>query len=114
MDRNLKFILILFPVILVSAYIYGLTWDPFTNDVLDGSDFAPTNQGSITTIFCPTGYSEGHVDFFGENTFEAIPSCFSNIISNPLNPDAVLLCGDSFVDAEGMVLTVQCTMTGSP
>lgn len=107
MDRKLKFILILFPVILVGTYIYSL-WDPYANDVLDGSKITGSTQSNIILLSCPVGYIEGHVDSF--EPFVATPVCFSTTISNPFDDLAILSCGDSIVDQQGMVQTVECTI----
>ena len=114
MDRKLKFILILFPVILVSAYIYGLTWDPFENDVLGSLITNQLFSNSDRTIICPEGYMEGYIETFGGvdiTLSEPIESCFSLTIHDPSHPDYVIVCGDIFLNTEGNMESVECRGT---
>jgi len=106
---KIGFILILIGIILISYSFFVFVFLPnaLLNDVLDGSEFTGSTITTVTMINCPDGYSEGHVD--GLN-LESIPACFSNIYIDPFDDRSLLLCGDSFVDSQGMVQRVECTV----
>jgi len=74
-----------------------------TDDFLDGEQ--PSQQltsDNLTIVSCPTGYSQSHLDVFGENTFRAIPICTSN------SGIGFLSCNEEIVNSEGMVEKVEC------
>ena len=81
-----------------------LTFDPFRDDVLDGTEQSsqPLTSDNLTIVSCPTGYSQSHLDVFGENTFDAIPICANN------SGFGLLRCNQEIVNSEGMVEKVEC------
>ncbi len=91
-------------VILIAIAVQVLTFDPFRDDVLDGSEFIapPLTSDNLTIVSCPTGYSQSHLDVFGENTFDAIPICASN------SGFGFLTCNKEIVNSEGMIEKVEC------
>lgn len=91
-------------VILIAIAVFALTFDPFRDDVLDGSEFIapPLTSDNLMIVSCPTGYSQSHLDVFGENTFDAIPMCASN------SGFDFLRCNEEIVNSEGMVEKVEC------
>jgi len=91
-------------VILIAGTVHTLTFDPFRDDVLDGSEFVapPLTSDNLVIVSCPSGFSESHLDLFGENTFDAIPICASN------SGIGILRCNQEIVNSEGMVEKVEC------
>lgn len=89
-------------ILVIAGTIHALTFDPFRDDVLDGSEIQ-TTAPVILEIICPEGFSQSHLDLFSESSFEAIPICVDN--SDIFN---VLGCNEEFVTEEGIVLKVIC------
>lgn len=105
MTVRVRLLLIAFGiVVLIAIAVQALTFDPFRDDVLDGSEFIapPLTSDNLTIVSCPTGYSQSHLDVFGENTFDAIPICASN------SGIGILRCNQEIVNSEGMVEKVEC------
>jgi len=90
--------------ILIAIAVQALTFDPFKDDVLDGSEFIapPLTSDNLKIVSCPTGYSQSHLDVFGENTFDAIPMCAKN------SGFSFLRCNQEIVNSEGIVEKVEC------
>jgi hypothetical protein len=110
MDKKLKFILILFPVILVSAYFYSISIyaiDPL--DVLANNiPTCPPQCAGVTEFFiisCPDGFNEitspTGTPPSSENT-----ACVRDSANE--STEVVLHCGDEYVE-QGMVETVECS-----
>jgi len=91
-------------VILITIAVHALTFDPFKDDVLDGSEFIapPLTSDNLVILSCPSGYSESHLDVFGKNTFDAIPICASN------SGIGILRCNQEIVNSEGIIEKVEC------
>lgn len=91
-------------IILIVIAVFALTFDPFRDDVLDGTEQPSQTLTSekLTIVSCPTGYSQSHLDVFGENTFDAIPMCASN------SGIGILRCNEEIVNSEGMIEKVEC------
>lgn len=107
MDKKLKFILILFPVILVSAYFYSISIyaiDPITPLL----PFCPPNCEGVSGVFmidCPVGFNA--VTEVGTMASEENTACVRSTANE--STEVVLHCGDEFVE-QGMVETISCSM----
>ncbi len=101
MDRNLKFILILFPIILIGAYFYGLSFD----NIVTGSVIGVSPSIELFIINCPDGYNE--ITDVGKIPSDENTACVRD--SANLQTEVVLHCGDEF-EEQGMIETVECTM----
>ncbi|GEM_PF-3959524 len=101
MDRNLKFILILFPIILVGAYFYGLS----SEEIVGGLIIVQPSPSQLFVIDCPVGFNEITPTGIIPNEKDTV--CVRNSANEEL--EVVLHCGDEFVTL-GMVETVTCSM----
>ncbi len=113
MNKTIKIIVILFPVILIGAYFYGLTFG-----YPSAPSFLPTcppnceGVSEVVIIHCPVGFAEGilFAEPIGGGHSEQ-KACF--LIDNDpfdLSTHVTLFCGDTYVDAQGMVLTATCSV----
>ncbi len=103
MSTRLLFVAIgIIGVILIAIAVHALTFDPFRDDVLDEQASQPLTSDKSTIVSCPTGYSQSHLDVFGENTFDSIPICASN------SGIGFLRCNEEIVNSEGIVEKVEC------
>lgn len=93
-------------ILVISGTVHALTFDPFRDDVLDGSEFIapPLTSDNLVILSCPSGYSESHIDVFGENTFDAIPICASN------SGIGILRCNQEITNSEGLIEVVKCAV----
>jgi hypothetical protein len=107
MDKPLKIILILFPLVLVSAYFYSISIyaiDPITPLL----PFCPPNCEGVSATFminCPVGFNA--VTDVGTIPSEENTACVRSSANE--TTEVVLHCGDEFVE-QGMVETVSCGM----
>lgn len=109
MNRNLKFILILFPVILVGAYIYGLEYSQSPLPFLQTCPPQCEGVSAITIISCPEGFTEvfeAQLTSPQNNSKEKV--CVGEEVQ--FEDTEILRCGDEYVDAQGMVETVECSV----
>ena len=102
-------VLVIGAILVIAGAIHAITFDPFKDDVLDGSEFIapPLTSDNLVILSCPSRYSESHLDVFGKdvfgkNTFDAIPICASN------SGIGFLTCNEEIVNSEGMVEKVEC------
>lgn len=104
MVRKLVIVVIVIGVILIAGVIHIMTFDPFRDDVLDGTSeqLPPLTTDNLRIVSCPTGFSQSHLDVFGENTFNAIPICVSN------SGIGFLGCNEETINSEGMIEKVEC------
>lgn len=93
-------------ILVIAGTVHAITFDPFKDDVLDGSEFiAPAlTSDNLVILSCPSGFSESHLDVFGENTFDAIPICASN------SGIGILRCNEEIINSEGLVEIVECVV----
>ncbi|GEM_PF-4484678 len=122
MNKTLKIILLLFPVILISVYFYSLSADSpfspfseFNDEVFIDIDGVSTNTDRIglvggTQIICPERYTpistNGIITLSsGEQVITQVPICIAGT-----DIHSVLECGDTIVDSNGMVQQVRCTV----
>lgn len=102
MDSKLKFILILFPIILIGAYFYGLQFET----IITGSVVGESIGESQFTIDCPEGFNEI------TSPISEVPSSENTacVRDSANETDIVTLhCGDEF-EEQGTVETVTCSM----
>ena len=99
MDNKLKFILIIFPIILIGAYFYGLDFETFvTGSVVGESSF------ELFIIDCPEGFIE-ITSPISEVPSSENTACVRDTANE--QTDIVLHCGDEF-EENGMVETISC------
>ena len=95
-------------ILVIAGSVHALTFDPFRDDVLDGSEFVPpqvthtfddifADPELVLDVTCPTGHE---INF----DFDIGVSCV-NIETNIL-----LQCDGEFVNEFGMIETVQCVV----
>lgn len=98
-------------ILVIAGTVHALTFDPFRDDVLDGSEFIapPLTSDNLVILSCPSGYSESHIDVFGKdvfgkNTFDAIPICASN------SGIGILRCNEEIINSKGLIEVVKCVV----
>lgn len=95
-------------ILVIVGTMSALTFDPFRDDVLDGSEFVPPqvthtfddifdDPELVLDVTCPTGHA---INF----DFDIGASCV-NVETNIL-----LQCDEEFVNEFGIIETVQCVV----